>query len=136
MLQISKSSWHYRYMEWMCLKIDLPGGAYPSNRKSICPYFWSLMALLTIPYISMGILLLELWGLGITIWSHAQATLIIVILIAAIIGIVILAIRRSDRIAAAKMAGTWKPKVKQPNVAWEFVKAKKSNVCPLVEFTE
>ena len=92
------------------------------------------MALLTVPYSVVAFLLWLLYVIAITTWFHVIPALIVVAIIVAIIGATILAIRHDDKVLAAKADGTWKPKVKRPNIVWEFIKAKKNNVCPLIEW--
>lgn len=141
MLEVSKSSWHYRLWSW-----GKDGKqATPIN---LCRYFWFIVLIIVTPIVLVS---LALFGVGFIIWliySNPVTSAIVVgclILAAAlIVGVSYFAVkheekkeRERDEQFQALMRGEEIPKEeKQPSIFRTWLAAKKQKVCPLIKVVD
>ncbi|KKN76461.1 hypothetical protein LCGC14_0369700 [marine sediment metagenome] len=141
MLQISKRSWHYR---WIMLigsadpdKCRLfPGwwrksGIHKSKfepPKNLCAYFWVLVGFTVfLPFLS---LMVGLWA--VPLWAGTLAvTLVKWILVTPIVFMILLLIDLVKKLRLEK-----KEKPDHLSLTWELIKAKKRKACPLIEYKD
>lgn len=143
-MEISRKSWHYRMTAWCCNHY----GKTPSN--SLCGYFWQMVFspfVVILMYVTILVVALTmLWGLyfsgamvcnvlhwfnvlpdsfdmvpGVFNWRHLVASLLITI---CLIGHILHNIHKDRN------------PTKKSNVVFEFIKAKKRKICPLIEFKD
>lgn len=126
-MKIKKSSWHYR------LHKKMTGGFAPEYR-SICSYFWgtvfmSCIAFVVIPMIAAFAALLALTPF-IYFFTGDPGIIPLAIIFGSleIILLLLFGYRRWSNNRA--------PKIKEPSLVVEFIKAKKSKICPLIEYVE
>tara|TARA_B100001105_G_C22334864_1_gene418582 strand:- start:212 stop:673 length:462 start_codon:yes stop_codon:yes gene_type:complete len=153
MITFSKKSWHYKFNEFF----EYKDGPWLDARdcKSICTYFWSTVWNMAWSVLILGILYiltllvgaaaldgclgvnvseLPLWYLY--VWLVGIVTLVIVFTISFVtfFGVFTGYDKLTDKI---KNRNSDENNVdKQPNIFVEWVKAKKSKVCPMIEFKE
>jgi hypothetical protein len=130
-MTVRKSSWHYRL--WKL------GRESYSEPRDLCRYFWHLtlikivgpLTLISLVFVGIGALLYVIWG-------HPTETALITF--AAIVGIGLLAgvvwlvermIERHRVQRRLQQLAPPKPP-KEPNILWEYLKARKRKVCPLI----
>ncbi len=144
-MEISRKSWHYRMTAWCWDHF----GKTPSN--SLCGYFWQMVSS---PFVVIGmyaailvvVLVMLSWSLylsgaylcnflhwihvlpdsfdmvpGVINWRHFVVSLLIT---AGIVAKVVYSVYKQEN-----------PN-KEPNVVFEFIKAKKRKICPLIEFKD
>lgn len=132
-MKIDKNSWHYRFLRAM--NADIP--------KSLCPYFWktlfilgvwtTVIVLITIfMYVIGDKMLVKLgWVLANT-YAHS--------VVAAVLGIsavlLIVAIVLGCVIGGVWVKENFKPPYKEEPFIISFIKAKKSKICPTLEFVD
>lgn len=137
MLEIRKSSWHYRL--WRLGRENSM-----SEPKNLCKYFWHLaLVKILFPSIAVGFILLGIGALVWVIYGHPLATgvavLSAVILIAFAVGVVLgirkLHQRHTERSYERKLVrASMPPKPrKEPSLLWQMIKARKQQMCPLIK---
>jgi glucan phosphoethanolaminetransferase (alkaline phosphatase superfamily) len=138
-MTVRRTTWHYRL--W---KI---GRKSDSEPYSLCKYFWHIFLLKVIlPAALAGLVLV---GIGSLVWVIVKnpveaglATAVAAILVAIVLGIIVLVKSTEERRAARKkqreyVAAMTPPKPpKEPSLFWEFIKAKKRKVCPLIQVVD
>jgi hypothetical protein len=142
-MKVRTTSWHYRLWRF--------GRETPSQPRDLCRYFWHLVLIKIIPpIILVSLALLGIGSLAWVIWGHPlEAGLVVfftVLIIALIFGIFFLIRwlvpklkdrRRQKRIERQRIVSTSPPlPPKDPNPFWEFLKARKRKMCPLIEVVE
>lgn len=158
MLTIRENAWHYRFQKFVIIRLYDDAYAVP---KSLCTYFWTTVFCLigavlyplfaairwvagpaakwlehwiprhktAVSYITVAVVASGLTAWAIldidTFWILPAVIGIVIAVFAIVIGISVLMERHQQ-------AKTPKPGDAKPNLAWEFVKAKKRRVCPLI----
>ena len=135
-MNISKRSWHYRYMDW--LGFDVRG------THSLCIYFWKLVFALTVPPIFMGIatlVALPLHYMGLIDLKLLPQLISGALIVCGVAGWVAVTLflawylsEYAHKRSIARRNSTTAPQ--QPNVFIAYIKAKKQKVCPIIDYTE
>jgi hypothetical protein len=144
-MNISKRSWHYRYMDWLGFNVR--------GTHSLCIYFWKLAFALTVLPISMGVIALVLltFVLGaVTLPLHMMGLIDLQLIPEGVsvalrvcgfvgwIGLIYflsnVLITYAYRNLKARRNSTAPPQ--EPNVFIAYIKAKKQKVCPIIDYTE
>lgn len=137
MLTIRADAWHLRLWRWA-------HESKTAKPKNLCRYFWFLFFLITVPTIAAIALLI---GASLLIWvmvHHWEKSAMVIAGIVAfalfILGVAYFGKRADEKrkleIAQLKAEGKWPPPPKEPNVFFEWMKAKKQKVCPLIAVKE
>ena len=141
MITFSKNSWHYKFNEWVGY-VGLAPFNIATDRKSICTYFWSTVINLLgfVGWWVFGYLCLS--GLGLLcvqgfyevsiidmtwLWLFGAGVLTLFILI---IGGIIISFEKFSNYLRNN-GNEEVDKIQSPLV--EFIKAKKSKICPMIE---
>jgi hypothetical protein len=144
-MNISKRSWHYRYMDR--LGFDVRG------THSLCIYFWKLVFALTIPPICMavcalavlffvlGVVALPLHMIGLIDLKLLPAGISVALAPCGFLGWIgiiffltcVLSKYAYERSIARRNSKT---EPQEPNVFIAYIKAKKQKVCPIIDYTE
>lgn len=127
-MKVKNTSWHYRL--W---KLGRESYSEPHN---LCKYFWHIALIkILLPLALVGMVLVGVGSLIWVIWNNPLTSALVVLFTAIGIGFVVLAYlvwpraqnrwdQRSQRKAATPP--------KEPSVVRQYLKAKKSRVCPLI----
>lgn len=127
-MKVSANSWHYRL--W---KLGRESWSKPHN---LCKYFWHIALIkILLPLVLASMVLFGVGALLWLIWSNPLVTLWTVLVIAMVAGFGVLLY-----LSWPKMTDRWDKRVelraaappKEPGVVRQFLKAKKSKVCPLI----
>jgi hypothetical protein len=144
-MNISKRSWHYRYMDWLGFNVK--------HTYSLCIYFWKLVFALTVPpaiFSFAGLLVLTFVIGVVTVPLHIVGLIDLQLLPKVIstalgvfgfvgwIGLIyfpstVLITYAYRNLKARRNSPTAPP---EPNVFIEYIKAKKQKVCPIIDYTE
>ena len=120
-MNIKRNSWHY--------KISLLGtDTYEKSTDSLCLYFWRLVLK------SAGILLLSII-IPCLIYAYFTShfvisTSIMVIFVVSCVALPISAIWYLRKLTGSQL------KIPGENIAFEFIKAKKNKICPLIKYVD
>ena len=144
-MNISKRSWHYRYMDW--LGFDVRG------THSLCIYFWKLVFALTYPPLLMGagaliglsvvvgVVALPLHYMGLIDLKLLPQLISGALIVCGVAGWVAVTLflawylsEYAHKRSIARRNSTTAPQ--QPNVFIAYIKAKKQKVCPIIDYTE
>lgn len=134
MLKVKKSSWHYRL--WKL------GRLHASEPKNLCQYFWHLVLIkIALPLLLAGLVLFGIGALLWLIWGHPLEAAIYVFgsvaVAAALLGLLFggkrLYERREDRLTREKMS---LDPPKEPGLVWTMIKARKKQMCPLIQVVD
>lgn len=130
-LKVSKNSWHYRYMVDL-LSFDQP--------KTLCGYWWKLVwALISAPSVALVFIAVALFGLYVGLFFLTLpvsqffidgVTNGIRLLSLVLWTFVFLAIIKHYNLFWYRA----EVKERKPNIAVEYIKAKKRKICPLIEY--
>lgn len=143
-MKISTSSWHYKFLDEGALSSH---GALPT---SLCPYFWTVVWRLFITFILslfVGLLLtgavvlpIHLLFLDMSLMRDTSLELFNVFggisWVVGIGGFLSFAIPEAMDFVKDKVCDGKSKKDRKPSLLWEYLKAAKSKVCPIIEFTE
>lgn len=130
-MKISNQSWHYKLMKWV-------GITDPRDRTNLCSYIRGIFLTITIPLVlilsPIIIAIVLLLGLEPSGWIFA-ATIVTIfeVAILIVIGYTILSDYYSETIKHILFPN--RIKRKEPNIFFEWLKAKKQKICPMIEFT-
>lgn len=153
---INKTAWHFRWLKFCRFISVYSWQAYDVVNKeyvtrydvrapqSVCPYFWLLMLSFVATLATVGF---ALTALAVVLWIVAAiivaallhpATMFVIFSALALLGgsvvVMIYGYRLMRKFEVAQRTAEVIKKPKQPSIVWAFVKAKKSKVCPLIEF--
>jgi hypothetical protein len=137
MLRIGKNSWHY----WLW-KLGRDENSRPKN---LCKYFWHIAIVkVLLPAILASFVLLGVATLGWLIWGHpvefGVGLMLLVGGTAAVVGVIKLTetyVEHRREVAMTRPPKPKKPKKeKKPNIFFEFLKARKRKMCPLIEVVD
>lgn len=160
MLRVSATSWHYRLYKWTQRYGNWPN----SEPKSLCSYFWSIVltplfiysatfrkvveSVLFRPFVWLGRLnqtaliivvtavittVIVCWGF---LWPHKLliAAIVVVGIIVAGVLLLLIALGIAELSDRRKSGSDLEPITGQ--LIFEFVRAKKRRVCPLIEVVD
>lgn len=127
---ISSRSWHYRLWKF-------GRESQWAEPRDLCRYFWHIFLIkLLAPGLVVALAIAGLVALILVIWNNPVATVVVLMFlalaIALIVGIILL-IRwriRENRKRPPKPEPEEEP---EPSVLFEFLKARKQKLCPLIE---
>jgi hypothetical protein len=130
-MRVSRSSWHYRWWNWVN---DHPANP-PTN---LCRYFWGIV----LPALTMlGLALLALVGLGYGIyWTFIRYTLatLAVVALGSAAFLVFWGSTKVETWWKNRPTRTRRPPkpAKEPGLVRSYLRAKKQRVCPLIEVVD
>jgi hypothetical protein len=133
-LKVRKSSWHYKL--WRL------GRSRPDEPKDLCRYFWHLVLFkIAFPAFFGSLALFGIGSVLWIVWGHPLESGLIVlgsiVVAAALFGIALL-VRRAYRrlqMRSLKRKMSLAPP-KEPSLVWVMVKARKRQMCPLIEVVD
>ena len=137
-MRINKNSWHYRLIQF--------ADKIPS--KNLCMYFWqvigcSFMFLIMSIVIAAALTLIPLSMFGPIFMALSSAIEVFGIILWMITGFISLGFAKDWVLTNPKhwlSRNIWKRKEhvkdKEPNIVFEYIKAKKRKVCPPLEFVD
>ncbi|UUW39770.1 hypothetical protein VP14_083 [Vibrio phage VPMCC14] len=139
---VFKKNWLYKYNEWCSGNFATLDNV--NDSKSICPYFWKslwnlfgtntiYLLLAHVPlvagmWISNTEMFSGLKGLALTYTALLVGYILLILFFFVILGFVVLQEKLSNKI---KSVGT-----PSNNVVVEYIKAKKSKICPMIKWED
>ena len=127
-MKVKNTSWHYRL--W---KLGRENWSEPHN---LCKYFWHLALIkILLPLTLAAMVLIGVGSLIWVMWNNPLTTALVVLFTAIGVGLVVL-----GYLAWPRATARWETRVerkaaappKEPSIVRQYLKAKKSKVCPLI----
>ena len=124
-LRISRCRWHYRLLRTFLSR--------DPQHKSLCRYFWSVVGTLAL-YAIFVVLLTVLVVAGVAWTLQHPLPVVAGVTVVALTVLIIWGVVTFVRWKRRQPARARPPKA--PNLTLEYIRAKKSRICPLIEWTD
>jgi len=146
MIEVSKQAWHYR----------LYTKAWEAEPKNLCLYFWGTVTAPLLLFamaiggffaglsyqtrrrmVVAGFVLLSAWMIGVLAWAIYQNPWTALLIPAVILGLLALVvIVVGIGLAVESHRGEESQGASSSRLTWEFAKAKKQKICPLIKVVD
>ena len=139
---ISRYSWHYKFNNWFSKHIV--GDIHPKESTNLCRYFWRTVRNLIVTTAILSFIVFCLAGITIFVVRYINNLIVLdtaVLIATGIVFLILLIIAlgififvkyqdRQDKIEFGEIVP------KEPGLVKSFVKAKKSKVCPMIQYID